>query len=209
MILESSAWYVSRAAGLVAYALLWGSIIWGIMATSKPFTKRVSKAAILDWHRILSTSAMAFTVLHAAVLLLNKHAGFGLADLIIPFHYNEDSVAVALGVLSMELGLVVGVSIKFKKVIGQKVWRAIHFVSYPVFLMAFLHFIAIGTDAKNPVVLGIALMSGLSVVFATAFRVVYRPTRAERNRADLPAGSTSAKVAPERRPEARRVAENR
>lgn len=171
---SSAAWQASRAAGLVSFALLWASVIWGLLASSRPFSTGVSRAAIVDWHRILSTVALTFAGLHAAVLMLDTHAGYGIIDLVLPFAAEDSPLATAMGVVAFELGIAVAVSFRFRKHLGMRTWRALHMVAYPVFVLALAHFIAIGTDAKKPFVLGLALLSGFSVVFATAFRVIFR-----------------------------------
>lgn len=173
-MLASATWQASRAAGLVSFALLWASVIWGVLASSKPFSRKVSRATILDWHRILSTVALSFAGLHAAVLMLDSHAGYGAADLLVPFAAEEAPLATAMGVVAFELGIAVAVSFRLRKYLGMRAWRGLHMLSYPVFVLALAHFIAIGTDAKKPYVLALALLSGFSVVFATAFRVIFR-----------------------------------
>lgn len=175
MMLASQVWYASRAGGLVSYTLLWASVIWGILASSRPFSSRLSNAAVLDWHRILSIAALAFGTLHAGVLLLDKHSEFGLGDLLVPLHSNKSPVATAMGVIALELGLAIAISVKFRKYMGVKAWRQLHMLSYPVFVLAFAHSVAMGTDARNSIVMGVLALSGLCVVFATAFRVIYRP----------------------------------
>lgn len=183
----SAAWQASRAAGLVSFALLWASVIWGLLASSRPFSARVSRAAIVDWHRILSTVALTFAGLHAAVLMLDSHAGYGITDLLVPFAAEDSPLATAMGVVAFELGIAVAVSFRFRKHLGMRVWRGLHMLAYPVFVLALAHFIAIGTDAKSSLVLAAALLSGFSVVFATAFRVIFRAE----NQATPKAGSAA------------------
>lgn len=170
----SSAWQASRAAGLVSFALLWASVIWGILVSSKPFSSKISRAAILDWHRILSTAALAFAGIHAGVLMLDSHAGYGAADLLVPFAAEDSPVATAMGVVAFELGMAIAVSFRLRKYLGMRAWRALHLLAYPVFVLALAHFIAIGTEAKRAYVFVLALSSAFSVLFASAFRVIYR-----------------------------------
>lgn len=171
---RSAAWQASRAAGLVSFALLWASVIWGLLVSSRPFSTRVSRAAILDWHRILSTAALTFAGIHAIVLLFGNHAGYGVIELLLPFAADYSPLATAMGVVAFELGIAVVISYRFRKYLGTRLWRGLHMLAYPVFVLALAHFIAIGTDAKNPFVIVAALFSGFSAVFATAFRAIFK-----------------------------------
>ena len=46
-------WYVARASGLVAWALLAGAVVWGLLMTSKLMRRRVKNSWLLDLHRWL------------------------------------------------------------------------------------------------------------------------------------------------------------
>lgn len=182
---QNTAWYVSRAAGLVAYTLLWLSVLWGILVTSKPFGRGVSKPALLDFHRVFVVAALTFVAFHSGVLLFDNYINYGWLDILVPLHTGYRTLATGLGIVAFELGFVVAISIKFKKVMGKRAWHALHFASYPVYAMALLHFILMGTEAKNRVVLLLAIGSGLLVVFATAFRVIYHEPAASQARVDV------------------------
>jgi hypothetical protein len=63
-------WYVARASGLVAWALLAGSVVWGLLMTSKIMRRRLTNSWLLDLHRWLGGLALVFTGIHVAAILM-------------------------------------------------------------------------------------------------------------------------------------------
>ena len=57
-----SYWYLSRASGFVAYLLLWGSVAWGLLLSSKIGKGWLRPPALLDAHQFLSNVAVGFTL---------------------------------------------------------------------------------------------------------------------------------------------------
>ena len=57
-------WYLIRAAGLVAYLLLWLSTVWGLAVASKIFDPVLHRAFTFNTHEWLSLLAIGFTALH-------------------------------------------------------------------------------------------------------------------------------------------------
>ncbi|HEY0396749.1 MAG TPA: ferredoxin-NADPH reductase, partial [Acidimicrobiia bacterium] len=54
-------WYVARSAGLVAWALLAASVLWGLALSTKILSPKVRPNWILDLHRWLGGLALVFT----------------------------------------------------------------------------------------------------------------------------------------------------
>ena len=50
-------WYVARAGGIVAWALLTASVLWGLILSTKLRPPRVRPAWTLDLHRFLGGRA--------------------------------------------------------------------------------------------------------------------------------------------------------
>jgi hypothetical protein len=82
---EKSAWYFTRSTGTVAYLLLAGSTIWGLLLSTKIIKETVPAALSLAMHNILSWLAVAFTGLHGLALLFDSYYAYGAKDLLIPF----------------------------------------------------------------------------------------------------------------------------
>ena len=59
-------WYVARAGGLVSWALLAATVLWGLSLSSKVFGRRPRPAWLLDLHRYLGGLAVVFVGVHVA-----------------------------------------------------------------------------------------------------------------------------------------------
>ena len=80
-------WYIARAAGLMAWALLTASVIWGlaISTKAKAFGRRPRPAWTLDLHRFLGALATIFTAVHVGAILIDTYVKFDLVSVLVPF----------------------------------------------------------------------------------------------------------------------------
>jgi len=153
------AWIVARAAGLVAFALLTLSTWLGLAMSTRILGPRRQKA-LLGWHRSLVWTGLSMLVLHVGALLLDPVLHFGLAAVFVPFAASWHTGAVAMGVVAGWLSLMLAVSFRVRRRIGQRTWRGLHYASFAAFGLALLHALSAGTDladVKGPVVAAIAL----------------------------------------------------
>lgn len=165
-------WFVSRATGLVAYLLLWASTASGIMISAKGIGGFVSGPLAYTVHNVTSWLALGFTAVHGLSLLGDRVISFTPAGVLIPFAASYQPVLTGLGVVAFYIGLLVSVSFYLTKRIGYKTWRAIHYVSYLMFLFGTIHGALLGTDSKLPVMQAIYLLAAGSVFFLTMFRIL-------------------------------------
>ncbi len=166
-----SFWYLSRSAGLVAYALLWGSVVWGLLLSARP-GGRLRPPALFDAHQFLSNTALGFAFFHALVLIGDRYASFPLSAILAPFAGSYKPALVALGQIALWLSLFLSLSFIVRRQIGQKVWRAFHYVSFLAYWMALLHSVAMGSDTNLPWVKWMYIGSGAAVAILTAYRVL-------------------------------------
>src|SRR5882724_615492 len=139
-------WYVARSAGLVAWALLAASVLWGLALSTKILSPKVRPNWILDLHRWLGGLALTFTGVHVGALLLDTYVHFGLVSVLVPFATSWHPVAVAWGVVSLYLLLAVEVTSLLKSRIPKSVWRKTHFASFVLFVTSTVHGLTAGTD---------------------------------------------------------------
>ena len=78
-------WYIARAAGLVSWALLAAATLWGLALSTKVMGKRPRANWLLDMHRWLGGTALAFTGVHVGAVLADQYTHFGLGDILVPF----------------------------------------------------------------------------------------------------------------------------
>lgn len=167
-------WYVTRAAGLTSYILLWLSMVWGMAISSKIFTPAVEGTYSYDFHEFLSLLGLGFVLLHVAVLLLDKYLTFSVWQILIPFVDSYRPLWVGLGVIGFYIFLLVTVTFYMRQAIGSQAFRSIHVLSLLGYLGATLHGLYAGTDSALPITTLIYAGTFLVVVFLTVYWLVMR-----------------------------------
>ena len=165
-------WYVTRAAGIISYLLLWLSTAWGLAVSNKILDPVLPRAITYDFHQFLSLLAIGFVILHVGVLLADQYLPFSVAQILVPFAAPYRPVWVGIGTIGLYLALLVSITFYLRKWIGQKTFRVIHLASYLAFSAAALHGLFAGTDSPLPTVQAMYLLTTLSVVFLTVYRIV-------------------------------------
>jgi methionine sulfoxide reductase heme-binding subunit len=169
---EHTWWYLARATGYVAWALVATSVISGLLLSTRLTSGRPTPAWILDLHRFLAGAAVAFTGLHLAGLVADSYVHFGVADLFVPFASSWRPGPVALGVVALYLLLAVEISSLLMRRLPRRAWRGLHLASYGVFWLSTFHLLTAGTDATNPVSQVATVLAMVTVVFLTLVRVL-------------------------------------
>ena len=145
----ASAWVLSRALGLTAYAALTLDVCLGLLVSGGTLDRWVARVRLLEAHRWLSGVSLALLAAHALVLLLDGFAGFDALDVVVPFVAPLRPLAVGLGILAGYALFVVRESFEWRPRIGVRVWRALHSASYVAFALATAHGLLAGTDASR------------------------------------------------------------
>ena len=96
-------WYLARSGGLVAWALLSASVLWGLALSTRILGPRPRPNWILDLHRFLGGLAVVFTGLHVVGLVLDSYVDFGLTELLVPMASSYRPGPVAWGVAALYL----------------------------------------------------------------------------------------------------------
>jgi sulfoxide reductase heme-binding subunit YedZ len=164
-------WYVARSSGLVAWALLAGSVVWGLLMTSKIVRGRVKGSWLLDLHRWLGGLALVFTGVHVAAIMGDSYVHFGLASVMIPLAAHWHPVAVAWGVVSVYLLIAVEATSLARRHLNVRLWKRVHFVSFPLFVTSTIHGLSAGTDGRTPMAITAALLTAGAVAVLSAVRV--------------------------------------
>ncbi|HLY93270.1 MAG TPA: ferric reductase-like transmembrane domain-containing protein [Gaiellaceae bacterium] len=170
-------WLLARASGITAYVLLTGSVLAGLDVKSKPFGRALKAATVTDVHRFLALLGLGMIALHGVALTLDQTVRMPLCALFVPFASSYRPTAVAFGVLAAELAGLIVLSWSLRKRIGMRNWRRLHFATFLVFVMGTVHGLTAGTDTSRPWAAALYLGAVGSVAFATAWRVLGRPTR--------------------------------
>jgi DMSO/TMAO reductase YedYZ heme-binding membrane subunit len=167
-------WYVTRAAGLVAWGLVVASCAWGLLHALRTFGRRPSPAWMLSTHRYLSTLAIVFVGVHVVAILADSFVQFSPADVLVPMVSPWHPVAVAWGIVGMYLLVAVEVTSLLRARLSPKVWRSVHVLSYVLLALVTIHFLAAGTDATDLLPTTSAVLIGTATVFGAAMLLTWR-----------------------------------
>jgi predicted ferric reductase len=165
-------WYVTRAAGLLAYLLTWWSTVWGLGLASRIFHPAVEGAQSYDFHEFVSLLALAFMLLHVGVLMLDRFLPFTLAQLLIPFISKYRPAWVGLGVIGLYTFTLVTVTFYLRRFIGTQAFRSIHVLSLIGYAGVTLHGLFAGTDSGLPAAKFMYSGTFLGVVFLLVYWLV-------------------------------------
>lgn len=162
-------WYLTRAAGLMGYFLMWLSTAWGLAVSTKILDPIIERAYAYDFHEYLSWLGLAFVATHVIVLMADKYLPYSLWQVMIPFLSPYRPLWVGIGTIAFYLSLLVTITFYLKKKIGMAAFRKIHYLSLVSYIGATLHGLYAGTDSVLP----IANLLYKGTFLVTLFLIVY------------------------------------
>ena len=165
------AWYLTRAAGLLAFVLLWASLVAGLLQSTQFLKGTASPLANIDLHTYLSLAALYTTTFHVVILLFDRYVTFGLIDIMVPFASDYKPALVGLGGLAFYIALGVTISTYLRAKLSPKLWRTIHLTSLVAFAAALAHGWLLGTDSNVGSVAFLYRFAALSVAALGGYRL--------------------------------------
>jgi len=198
-------WYVARAGGLLAWALLAASVLWGILLSTRLLGRRPRPAWLLDLHRYLGGLGVVFVAVHVGAVMADSYVPFGPVATFVPFAGSWRPAAVALGIVALYLLLAVELTSLLRAHLPMRIWRRVHYLSFAVFVLATAHGLSAGTDRNTAAMILTFLVVCAVVALLAAVRVAGldrrpRPTRPARPRERRPVGGPRPVGAPRRVP---------
>lgn len=143
-----SNWNLIRASGFLAYFLLTLSIMAGLMQRLSTFQKQ--KQLLMELHKFSGWTGVLTIVFHTTLLLVDHFVPYHIWEILIPFSSKHDPIFSGLGTISLYLFvLVMATSDFFMKKLGLQLWRKLHFLVLPAWVLMLLHGIYIGTDSSQ------------------------------------------------------------
>ena len=166
------AWYVARAGGTVAFALLSVSVVLGLALSGRAGSTRWPRFALEDVHRFAGILAGVFVAIHGAALLIDTYLPFSLRDLLVPGTAPYRPFWTALGVLGAELLAALAVTNRLRSRLHHATWKRLHLLNFAVWGLALVHGIASGTDSDTGWALALYTGSAGAVVGLSVWRVL-------------------------------------
>lgn len=142
-------WHIARSSGIVGWALVSASVLWGLALSTKAFGRRPRPSWLLDLHRFLAGTAVIFVGIHVTAILLDQYTDFGPVNVLVPLTGSWHPLAVAWGVVAMYLLVAVEITSLLMRRIKKRVWRRFHYLSFPLFVFSTIHLLVAGTDANS------------------------------------------------------------
>jgi predicted ferric reductase len=167
-------WYAARASGMVAWALVTASILWGLAVSTRLVRRRGAPAWTLDLHKFLGTLSVVFVGVHVLALWADNFVYFGPRELFVPMASRYRPLAVAWGIAATYLLVAIQLTSWTMRRIPRRLWHAVHLTSFPLFAAATVHGFTAGADRGNLAVQWLALTGTLFVVCLTIRRVLPR-----------------------------------
>ncbi len=177
---------ISSFAGLTAMVLLTVNILLGLVLSARYNTVRQwphRRLPIFDIHNWTAYIAFGMILFHPIALLFSSTAGFVPLDIVWPLHSPKQTLYNCFGAWRSTPSSSSSSPPTFRSKFGSRLWKKLHFVSYPAAFFVFLHGIMIDPNLKGlpPDFLDgekvLVESCALLIIAATIWRIRYRPKK--------------------------------
>lgn len=153
-------WYVVRASGFLAAGLVFLLMISGIGQVTGFTYKYMEPLKAWALHKAMALALLGAIAVHVIFIIIDNYTHFTVPQVLIPFQSNYSTgstiAGLKIGALGMTFGiiamygiiLIVASSLKWIDT-RKKAWKWLHYISYPVIFMIFIHAIYVGADLKD------------------------------------------------------------
>jgi sulfoxide reductase heme-binding subunit YedZ len=174
-------WYLTRDMAVAAYFTLTLTLLFGLAISLARVTGERVVWYIQDLHYTFATLAGILMAGHMLTLLFDTFISFSIANLLLPLSQPISTLSVDLGVLSFYGMLTLLLSSWLKKRMTYTAWRAIHYVSFALFLLVTVHGWLTGSDSVTAWMRSLYFGSTLAVGALIAARIFISPLLHKRN----------------------------
>ena len=194
-------WYTSRATGVVALVLLTAVMVLGILINRQGRLPGLPRFAVTNLHRNLSLMAVVFIVIHVITAVLDGFVSIPLISGVVPFTSGYEGFWLGLGAISFDLMLALIVTSLIRGRLSRRVWKAVHWLAYASWPIAFAHSIGASTDLQSGPLLALAVVCAVALAGALAWRLVSMAREVPRaERVSVMLAAASGRTGKNRRP---------
>jgi sulfoxide reductase heme-binding subunit YedZ len=190
-------WILSRASGVVALILASVSVGMGLAMAMRAAKGPGAMARLKQAHEATALTALIFIAAHGLALLGDSYLRPGVAGIAIPFVMSHKPLWTGVGIIGGWLAALLGLSFYVRRWIGPKLWRKMHRWTLAVYVLAVIHTLGAGTDARSLwlLLILIATVAPLAVMAAIRLLPSDEPARGRpRRRIPLPPEQLSQSV---------------
>jgi len=156
---DSGVRHVATLAGYLSYGLMALAVCFGILTTTGWARRSVKRATMSSGHMVLAVMALCFGFLHGIAYAFQTGERFTYMMVVVPFVQGGE-VAVALGIVGLELGMAAAISIWVQRRLGYRRWHLFHYSTYAAFGLALAHTVATSPEVRS--------LRGLGMIVAAA-----------------------------------------
>lgn len=182
-------WVATRVIGFLSYFAIAGSVIYGLLLSTKVLDAIAHRPVSFALHQDLAAVGLGLGGVHAILLGLDTTQPFGLAEIFVPFVAPYRPLWVGVGQVGLYLVGIVTASFYVRRRIGQRAWRLLHYVTFLAFAGTTAHGILTGSDTATAWAWWSYVGATTIVVFLTAYRVADAIAARRDRRGRTPAGS--------------------
>ncbi len=126
-------WIASRAAGLVALALVTGSVILGLTQAGRLTRRPGVRRKLAALHEQLAVTGLVAIAVHGITLLGDPWLNPGLSGISFPFTMAYRPLFTGIGIVAGYLAAILGLSFYVRRRIGPRLWRRAHQLTIVVY----------------------------------------------------------------------------
>lgn len=171
MLSNEALWALGRGTGITALAFLTVSLALGIATRSGRRLVALPRFAVADVHRFAALAGTLLVALHVVLLFFDPYAQLRVVDFVAPFLGAYRPFWLGLGTLAFDVLVVVMVSSVFRHRLGLTIFRAVHWMTYALWPIAFTHALGNGTDAGRQWFLVFAVFCAIAVAASLGWRL--------------------------------------
>jgi predicted ferric reductase len=183
---ENLPWYAERLIGFLAYFAMTGSVVYGLLLSTKILDALAHRPITFTLHQDLASIGIGLAAIHGTLLSLDHSVPFSLSQVAVPFAAPYQPLWVGVGQIAFYLALVVLASFYVRRHIGQRAWRGIHYLTLFAFCGATAHGLMSGTDSGQPwarwtyfaaaIIVGVLLIYRIATAIGAPTRSAPRPS---------------------------------
>jgi sulfoxide reductase heme-binding subunit YedZ len=164
-------WFATRGAGIVSLLLFTAVVCLGILTVVRWQSDSWPRFLSRELHRNLALLSVLFLTIHIVTAIADPFTALGLLAAVVPFASSYRPLWVGLGVVALDLLLAIVMTSLIRNLMGQRTWRAVHWLAYAAWPLAVLHGVGSGTDSSPLWMLPIQAACVLAVAGAAAWRL--------------------------------------
>ncbi len=172
-------WLASRAAGVVAVAMMTLSVILGLIQGGR-LPLGIKARDLTRIHEFASLATIVAILAHGALLLADPWLKPTFGQILVPFTLDFKSFYTGLGIVGAWVAVILGLSYYARDHIGIKRWKTLHRFTIVAYALSVVHVFGAGTDAqatwlKAPLLASVGVVTALFVLRVSSTRKLSRP----------------------------------